>query len=377
MHEFKQVIKYYLLLIIFNIFINQIYGITNLKEFITLNDLEKLETVEIKKVLYEDDGTFQWVLNLPDGTVINEGGILTKKGYILKDTQTAWNHQDQHGLTRKNRDLNSENPMHFDGRLAVISSPGSENWYHWLLQVIARLVVLKESEIEFDRIYVNNLYQKWQIDSLDAVLHYLNIPKYKLLIINGDAIVQASHLIVPSVPFIPSMDSKLPKFIKDKLRDIFLNSKHAHSQIEINDKIYISRANASQRRIINEKNLTDALQVLGFKTIHLEALSPYDQAKLFNNAKVIIGPHGSGFANLIFASKGCRLIEIDHGINPSRSYYERMAALMDCSYYPFYVDSTTEEHLEDDMIIDIQRLLQFISHDEIVLGNGESLQCGN
>lgn len=348
----------YCLAVIFICFINLSYGINNLKEFITLSQLEEQKNVEIKKVLYED-GDCQWVLNLPQGTVINEGGILTREGYILEDTQTSWNNQDQHRLTRKSRDLNSENPMHFEGRLAVISSPGSENWYHWLLQVIPRLMILKESGMEYDKIYVNNLKHKWQIDSLQAVLHCLNISEDQLLIINGDVIVQASHLIVPSVPFIPSKHaSKLPVCMTSKLRSIFLDSNC--SSIETNDRIYISRMHASCRRIINENELTNELQKLGFKTIYLELLSPYDQARIFKDAKIIIGPHGSGFANLIFVSKGCQLIEIDHGTNPSRSYYQKMASLVECVYHPFYVDKTTEEHLEDDMTVDVSGFIKFL-----------------
>lgn len=45
----------------------------------------------------------QFILELPNGTVINEGGILTQEGYILQDTQTSLG--DQHRLLKKNEIL--------------------------------------------------------------------------------------------------------------------------------------------------------------------------------------------------------------------------------------------------------------------------------
>jgi hypothetical protein len=65
-------------------------------------------------------------VQLQNGTVVNEGGILTEDGYILEDSKTSFN--DQHRLTKPTRNLNDENPMLFHGKLAVLSSPGSENW---------------------------------------------------------------------------------------------------------------------------------------------------------------------------------------------------------------------------------------------------------
>lgn len=314
-----------------------------------------VKNVTVKKLLHEGNNV-QWVTILPEGTVINEGGILTQEGFILKDTQTSNN--DQHRLIRPKRDLNSENPMYFKGRLAVISSPGSENWYHWLLQVLPRLIILQESGIEYDRIYINNLKYEWQKQSLNALLNELKIPEDKLLIINGDVIVQASYLIVPSVPFIPSVREQLPQWLVLRLRQIFLNPNF--SQIETCDKIYISRKNASCRRITNESALTNELQRRGYKIVYLESLSPYDQARIFNKAKIIIGPHGSGFANLLFISEGCQIIEIDHCMHPPRSFYKTMASMMHCTYRPFYCENVTEECLDNDITVNVAKFLQVL-----------------
>ncbi|WP_341794983.1 glycosyltransferase family 61 protein [Rickettsia endosymbiont of Rhinocyllus conicus] len=347
--------KYFIFIVFYFFYTSNIYAINNNHQFIAVESLES-PNIKIKKLL-EEKNTSQFILELPNGVVINEGGVLTEEGYILQDTQTSTG--DQHRLVNKKRDINEENPLYFKGKLAVISSPGSENWYHWLLQVLPRLIILKESNFEYDRIYVNNLKYQWQIKSLEVVLNYLNISEDKLLVVNSDCIIQASNLIVPSVPFIPVKGTALPFWLKKDLRNIFL--KNNKDDIKTYDKIYISRKYASSRKIINEEKLIEEIEKIGFKVIYLELLSPHEQAQIFNKAKIIIGIHGSGFANLIFATPKCKVVEIDHGTNPPRSFYKRMANYMSCDYYPYYVDQTTEEHLEDDIKIDINKFMKFFN----------------
>ena len=62
----------------------------------------------------------------------------------------------------------------------------------------------------------------------------------------------------------------------------------------------------------------------------------------------------------IFAAPKCKVVEIDHGTTPSRSCYKRMANYMSCDYYPFYVDQTTDKHLEDDIKINIDEFIKFL-----------------
>ncbi|HJD54241.1 MAG TPA: hypothetical protein LFW11_02550 [Rickettsia endosymbiont of Proechinophthirus fluctus] len=52
-----------------------------------------------------------------------------------------------------------------------------------------RLIILKESALEYDRTYINNLKYSWQIKSLEIVLNYLNILEDKLFVVNSDCII--------------------------------------------------------------------------------------------------------------------------------------------------------------------------------------------
>ena len=309
------------------------------------------------RFLLKEKNQHEFVLTLDHGVVVNEGAIVTAEGKILRNTETYT--KDQLQLMKPNRNIAKENPFFFNGRLAVISSPGQENWYHWLLQVLPRLKILTESGVVYDKIYIDNLKFPWQFSSLELALQLLHIPKEKLFLPQGDSVTEAKKLIVPSVGHIPSKGKSFPPWLKTFLHKCFLPSKPLKKNFR---KIYISRSKASLRRILNEKEVTQFLTNKGFQILHLEELSPREQAVIFHQAKIIVGPHGSGFANLIFSKVNTKVVEIDHGLpgREQRSYYKHMAKEMNCRYFPLYTDLVTEEDLEKDITVNMRSFKRLI-----------------
>ena len=72
---------------------------------------------------------------------------------------------------------------------------------------------------------------------------------------------------------------------------------------------YISRGDAG-RGIINEEEILDLIGPYGFKKIDFGRFSVAEQIALMRNAKVVIGPHGSSMANIVFISEGCRVLDL-------------------------------------------------------------------
>jgi capsular polysaccharide biosynthesis protein len=330
--------------------------VSNLKETKTLAELS-YPGIEITKAFIEMD-TQQFVAEIPMGVVVNEGGILSQDGYIITDFQTSYRDQ-HHRLLRPKRNIDGENPLFFQGRLAMISSPGSENWYHWLLQILPRLAILKKSRVDFDRIYINNVRFLWQEKALYAVLKHLQIDPEKLLIINGDCIVKATVLIVPSVPFVPAKGTLFPQWMGQHLKDVFLDPQQKSAPTY--DTLYIARGKASTRRITNETALIEALEEQGVHTVYLEDLSPHTQAHLFHHARTIIAPHGSGLANIVFSQPGVHVIEIDHGCAiPRTGLYRALTQGIEGQHTPYYVGHVSEENLDTDMTLDLPHFLAFL-----------------
>lgn len=319
----------------------------------------------------EKSGIKQFVLSLDNAVVIGEGGIVTNDGKIVTDTETY--KQDQQRLLRGNRDISKEDSMFFEGTLAVMSSPGQQCYYHWLLQTLPRLKLLADSKLSYDKIYIygDNFKYGWQKDSLYTALDYLGISHDKLLFVEHDIIVEAKKLLVPSVPWMPSKRSEFERaeldWHKKFLKNVFVTQSNKNTP----KHIFISRSKARYRRITNEDALLESLHKKGFVAYCLEDLSICDQVTLFNNAQVIIGPHGAGWSNLIFCNPGTKIIEIDHGVagNEPRSPFERMAKRMVCLYHPFYTDLLEPDVLENnpnqDITVDIEAFTLFLQGLEI------------
>jgi capsular polysaccharide biosynthesis protein len=76
------------------------------------------------------------------------------------------------------------------------------------------------------------------------------------------------------------------------------------------EKIYISRTQSDSRPLINESILEEILENNGYKILHMELLSIEEQIKAVSSCKVIIAPHGAGLTNMVFAKRGCRIVEL-------------------------------------------------------------------
>lgn len=49
---------------------------------------------------------------------------------------------------------------------------------------------------------------------------------------------------------------------------------------------------------------------INLTTVYLEGTSVAQQISLFSNAKIIVGVHGAGMANVVFCNQDCRIVEI-------------------------------------------------------------------
>jgi len=75
-------------------------------------------------------------------------------------------------------------------------------------------------------------------------------------------------------------------------------------------KIFVSRADAVGRNLINASEVERALRDRGFDIITLSGRSAADQIELFNSASHIVGVHGAGLTNALFSPRGTRVLEV-------------------------------------------------------------------
>jgi tetratricopeptide (TPR) repeat protein/capsular polysaccharide biosynthesis protein len=191
-----------------------------------------------------------------------------------------------------------------DGTVAVLSGLSGNVYFHWMVDVLPRLELLRLSGIDFEQIdwfLVNNSQQPFQQETLKA----LGVPLNKILASDDHPHIQAKQLIVPSFPGYLGWPSL---WVIDFLRRVFLAGITPLNSYP--ERIYISRSKARYRRVLNEEEVMDELSKFGFVRVFLESLPLQEQIALFFHAKVIVAPHGSGLTNTMFCQTGTKVIEL-------------------------------------------------------------------
>ncbi|MEG4309671.1 MULTISPECIES: tetratricopeptide repeat protein [unclassified Microcoleus] len=195
---------------------------------------------------------------------------------------------------------------HVDGNVAFLSARwGGAAYFHWMFDVITRFDLLQRSGLieTIDKFVVNASDSSYQAETLEI----LGIPQAKILESRCNLHITADKLIVPSISYDGS--GAVSKWKCEYLKQTFLNEKQPLNT-DYSDRIYITRKQASYRRLVNEEEVIKYLEKIGFRSVKLETMSVGEQASCLAAAKVVIAPHGGGLTNLVFCSPGTKVIEL-------------------------------------------------------------------
>jgi hypothetical protein len=174
------------------------------------------------------------------------------------------------------------------------------NIYHWIIETIVRLKCLEVvPELKSIPIIVREPLSQFQL----ATLEILGVTN-QIFITNGHSF-SADNLFYPSIPSPPPFHSGAMQW----LRKSFLRRLPELSSAK-RKRLYISRCDASNRKVKNESELFSFLKTLGFEFLVMTELDPYEQIDAFRSAEFIVLPHGAAGAHLLFIPSDCRVIEL-------------------------------------------------------------------
>ena len=92
------------------------------------------------------------------------------------------------------------------------------------------------------------------------------------------------------------------------------------------------RRNAARRRLLNEEELTGRLGDLGFVCVDPGELPFDEQVLLFSNARLVVGVHGAGCANLLFAPSDGVFVELY--AEPKQPFFRDLAQAKGIQHIP-------------------------------------------
>ncbi|MEM6898346.1 MAG: glycosyltransferase family 61 protein [Pseudomonadota bacterium] len=188
--------------------------------------------------------------------------------------------------------------------MAVLATDGGSSYYHWMVDVLPRIHLLKEAGL-FDKIETFVL-PPMNSDFQRETLHLLKLPAEKMIFADSrDFAVTADHVFVPSLP------SRLG--VIEAWTCMYLQE--AFSEWRAQDgasprKIYISRDDAPIRRVTAAAQFKARLLEAGYTEILCSEHSVEEQIKLFANATHVVAPHGGGLTNILFCEPGTKVLDI-------------------------------------------------------------------
>lgn len=172
-------------------------------------------------------------------------------------------------------------------------------YFHWLLEKLPVFIEIF-NKTKNAKIVLPLETNKYHLDVIKILLKKDSEDK----IIKSDKPLKIENYIMPSIEpysgFVTQKDIQI-------LRETFLPLIEKKNR---KNKIYISRRGTSRRRLSNEEEFENELGKLGFQIISFEKYSFIQQVEIMYTAEIIIAPHGAGLANLVFAEKGTKVIEI-------------------------------------------------------------------
>lgn len=261
------------------------------------------------RIEYERESPADFVAAIPEGRVWGESGIvISPDDKVLVDVSIEYVDDFPRNLSVFHQ-WKLQPVQWLDERVAVLTVDGGSVYQHWLHDALPRIELIRRSGISLDSIdkFLVNTYQtSFHQETLAA----LGIPPEKVIESKEYPHIKARELIVPSRPGLPG---NLPywacEFLSKDFRNTLLKTSTSNSSDTV-DRIYISRGQAIDRKILNEPEVIDLLGKFGFKAVLMETLSMAEKASLLTSAKAIVAPHGSGLGNLIFCNPGVKVVEI-------------------------------------------------------------------
>lgn len=232
-------------------------------------------------------------------------------------------------------------------------------YYHTLIVEPPRLFLLNESKYK-DLDEIKLLCPK-AIQPFEKISIANLAPKNsKPFVVDENQVYHLEKALLPSFATKRSC-GYLPKPYVDELKAKLLPQRPSLR----NRRSLISRAKCSStlskgrgRHILNEDSLMDSLSKYGFKKYLLEDLSFEEQISLFYDSEIIVGSHGAGLANLVFADRASVLELHPRNIITPTFYYLCKSLNHNYKYWSAEIEAP---HNRVDFEVDVEKISEMLS----------------
>ncbi len=356
--SFKKIFRNFKNFLLNNLFIF-IYGqITILKKNnknVEIQEIDKINNFDVRKYNYK-------FLKINKGRIFTnyvENVSVISNSQLIKDF--SFNQISGKLDNSKNEVLLNGTPKvlkKYNGVVALLAqgASGHENFAHWLIDIIPKIKMInsKYSYKKIDFFYFSKLsdFQKQSLNIMGIKTNnFIDSKIYRH--IEADTLLAVTHPNYFEGTFFHAQ-SNLPEWIVKYVRKIFLKDK-IKKNIKF-ERIFIDRSDSKTNhcKFINNIQILEYFKKNKFKILQLSKLNFIDQVSIFNNAKIIVSPHGAGLANLIFCKKGTKIIEFKPKTNKNL-LFKRISKINNLKHKIVYLESIKNDK-KGDMFLNLKNV---------------------
>lgn len=250
---------------------------------------------------------------------------------------------------------------HVHGPAFVVGAHSQNNYYHffndvapklWMFAQSRELGLLPENTILIVQAVHPCRFRDDFLDEFESIIGSITrLPA---------GVTSFSHVIFPGFS-----DERYELDFKYRARPIEFyawlknfSARFITQEIKTNEKIYIARTDTPKRSLVNELDVIELVNSLGFTVIHPSEMSLREQISVMRDAKLVVGPHGAGLFNFQWARFDATLVELKTEVHSDVGF--RLLAQMRGSSYK-YLDGTPipvpgKRESDSNMLVDLDKL---------------------
>lgn len=230
---------------------------------------------------------------------------------------------------------------------------GSDNYFHWCLDYLPRLVfgMIAPDGAE-RRVIMDGTPNAWQAASLRLFMTGLKLDRLDLHISRSDWSGYPDCLV--PLP-LRSQAVAIWSVVLNHARDVLPTPSGVK-------RLFVLRRNTTKRFAVNQDEVAEALEPLGFLAVDPGSLTFEEQIALFSGAELIVGCHGAALTNILFAPAGATLIELRGRV--LQPFFGNLAAQRGMRYLDLACPERPDSHhdiIERDYVVPLDALRECLA----------------
>ncbi|MBK7708119.1 MAG: glycosyltransferase family 61 protein [Acidobacteria bacterium] len=253
---------------------------------------------------------------------LSPNSVVYRNGVLLQETLATINQWSYYRLKHLAKKLLTGKRVSLDASKSylLVTDAWSSGHFHWFMEVLPRIWTIRNRSKDFVLLLPDTPY-----------VRSIGLESLGLLKLNFEDVVLMKEMDfyrINDLHFVSRVTN--PGQTHDQIMTE-INAAFVGAKIGGQDKIYISRAKARVRKVLNEGELTPLLKNYGFEILCGEDFTLAEQIEIFVSCSTLMGIHGAGLTNCAFMKPGGNVVELRK--RERNCGYRHLAGSLNHEYY--------------------------------------------